>query len=116
MLVLLRSVQTLLLILVIGIGTWVRPAVGQTCEYVEPSVGQERSVSAAVADHENEEKPTGENNDGDGEGSQDGELLGINLSRLLILHEPLASPDCLNEESPPHGRETTRELFRPPRS
>lgn len=116
MLVLLRSVQTLLLILVVGIGTWVRPALAHTSDNFEPSVAQERSLSTTVFDHENEEKPVGESGDGDGEGSQDGELFGIHLFRLHVWHDPLESPGSLNEESPPHGRETIRELFRPPRS
>lgn len=116
MLLLLRTIRTLLLILVVGIGTWVRPALAHTSDSYEPSVGQERSLATTVFDHENEEKPAGETGDGDGEGSQDGELFGINLSRLRVLHEPLPSSGNLNEESPPHGRETIRELFRPPRS
>lgn len=115
MLVLLRSIQTLLLILAIGVGTW-RPVTSDVSGDYGASIGLEGPASQAVSDSENEEKPSGETHDSDGEGAKDGQLLGINALKLDVPYESLDSRGCLNEELPLHGRDTTRELFRPPRS
>jgi hypothetical protein len=118
MLLLLRTIQTVLLILVIGAGTWVEPALADSSLDEWSSDGQESESSAVVSDLGSEEKPSGESNDGDGEGegSQDGKLHGLHAPRLEWSAGPHESDGRRNEELPLRGRETIRELFRPPRS
>lgn len=115
MLVLLRSIQTLLLILVIGIGTWV-PASAAACCDLGPSIGHEAPVVQAANDGESEEKPSGESQDSDGEGAGDGKLLNVHSTKLDVPFEWSRSTGCVNEDLPLFGRETIRDLFRPPRS
>lgn len=115
MLVLLRSLQALLLILVMGIGAWRAGSTELRCD-MGSSLFQEESAAQAVSDGEGEEKPSGESQDGGGDGAKDGKLLDTSPPKFDAPHDNLTSVGCLNEELPLHGRESIRELFRPPRA
>lgn len=114
--VFLRSIQTLLLILIFGIGTWVNAARADVGVSMASPGDPEVSSAGSTSDCQHEEQPTGEANDGDGESAEDGKQVALPDFRVEMPRRTALSSGCLNEELPLRGRETRGELFRPPRA
>lgn len=115
MYVLLRALPTLVLVLIFGVGTWVRPAQADIGARVQSSVGPAIATSGNASGSQQEEKPSGESSDGDGESVEDGKVLGVHEPKVEMPRGPELPSSTLNDELPLRSRETTRELFRPPR-
>jgi hypothetical protein len=110
------QVPVFLLILVMMLGAWTRPvsaapaSSGEIC-----STSEDAESTAEWFDSETEDSSPGEENEGESESETEAKLLA--LVGRVVLGWAVSDPSTwvLSCELPLHGRDMSRELFRPPR-